>query len=529
MKSKKVIIVVDVLLFESLNNDNLFKHLNEDYFLLLWTSKFTTNELHNIPYDSHIYGLRNGFKPFRYLRMHLRRYHPDVLPLPVVIVDFEKNFTNSRYGYDMCIDVRNVVTRQLYNGIDINVIDTKKIFHDINEFLLNYNANNIIDALTEESIVSKSVVLTSTDIFAQVDYTDDQQQHQQQQNEKKIYTQRVPDHKSTTVPTNKKYQSINSRGRIVKKQLVLTVGWSFFNIYQNVDCRRLTELLRACYIVVWIDNKNVNKQQVQHFMSTMKLNNIKISYMLFGLDRNVKSISFIRKHLPLTQLPFVLIDNLLNIYDCNDDQYTAVCDFDYYINLHEHFVDKQRFYNMDCIIEKLRNFISSISCVNASRSQDKLKIIEYNRNNKYNDENDDDNDDDDDNNIYKDVNNYDDIVYAAYGCNDDKMIKCSSDSEPVDEYERVRKKSQYNKLNLNVSTTNHKNSSETLQTYVPNKTADDYIRSGRDDTINNDVAVCPSSFSQFASNLNTSPVSATYDGNNILASLSKRRKKNKKF
>ena len=328
---KKAVIVLDMLIFECLNNDDLFKHLNEDYFLCLWTSSFRKKEIEKIPYDGYIYGLRNGCKPYKYLRMYLRKHHTSVLCLPSIIVDFEKNYINSRYGYDMCIDIKNIITQQLFNNRNINVIDTKKLFTDISSFVRQYSEKTLT-TISEETISSKSVVLSSGDIFEQV---------------------------------NKNKQ------RIINKKCVLIVGSSFFSIYHNVDCSIFTEFLNNCYLIVWINNKNVNKQQINTFVTTMKNDNININGMLFGLDRGTKSISFVRKHLHPTTLPFILVDNLENIYNA-ENLYESFCDFDYYINLDE-FLVNSTFYNMERILENIKRFINSLF----QKQPDKIKILEY--------------------------------------------------------------------------------------------------------------------------------------------------------
>lgn len=333
---KKAVIVLDMLIFESLNNADLFKHLNEDYFLCLWTSNFYKRTIEKIPYDGFINGLRNGCKPYKYLRMYLRTYHKEVLGLPAIIVDFEKNFVNSLYGYDMCVDIKSVVTQQLFNTRNIDVINTKKLFCDIADYVNQY-AINMPTIISEESILSKSIVLSSGDIFEQV-----------QKNKQKI----------------------------INKKCVLVVGSSFFSVYHNSDCSKFTEFLRSCFIVVWSDNKNVNKLEINSFRTTMKNDdNINIGGMLFGLDRGTKSISFVRKHLHPTTLPFILVDNLANIYNA-DNTYDSFCDFDYYVNMEE-FLVNSTFYNMERIIENIRRFIASLF----QKPQDKVRIVEYNGDN----------------------------------------------------------------------------------------------------------------------------------------------------
>ena len=328
---KKAIIVLDTLIFECLNNDDLFKHLNDDYFLCLWTSSFRKKEIDKIPYDGYINGLRNGCKSYKYLRMYLRKYHTNVLCLPTIIVDFEKNYKNSSYGYDMCVDIKTIITQQVFNNRDVYVINTKKLFNDIQSFVAQYSVNTLT-TVSEESILSKSIVLSSGDIFEQV---------------------------------NKNKQ------RIINKKCILVVGSSFFSIYHNVDCNVFTEFLNNCYLIVWINNKNVNKQQINYFRTTMKNDNININGMLFGLDRGAKSISFVRKHLYPTTLPFILVDNLTNIYNI-ENIYESFCDFDYYINLDE-FLVNSTFYNMERIIDNIKRFISSLF----NKPQDTLKIVEF--------------------------------------------------------------------------------------------------------------------------------------------------------
>lgn len=330
---KKVILVCDILIFESLNNDDLMKYLNNDYFLVLWTSNFYNSiEIDKIPYDGYINGLRNNCKPFRYLRMYLRRYNPEVLGLPVVIVDFEKNFNNSRNGYDLCIDINSIVVQQIYNNLDIDVIDTRKMFNQINGFVQEYR-NHSLNIINEEMVLSNSVVLTLNDVFEK-----------------------------------------SEKQKIINKQCVLVVGSSFFSIYHNIHCKKFQEFLKKCHLVVWTNNKNVDKNQVRDFITTLKNNNINVNFMLFGLDRNVKSISFVRKHLTPTRLPFILIDDIENIYNIQQYEMTTFCDFDYYINMNEYFVAESSFYDMENIILNIEKFIKST--LYKPSSQEKIKIQE---------------------------------------------------------------------------------------------------------------------------------------------------------
>lgn len=325
------VIVLDTLLFESLNNDNLFKYL-ENYFLVLWTSGYNID--HQIVYDGFINGLRNGFKPYKYLRMYLRQWHPDVLHLPVVIVDFNRCYFNSRYGYDMCIDINDIIVDQTYNNRQIAVIDTKGLFKQIDQFVRQYQDSSA-NIISEETIYSDSVVFTSNDVF------------------------------------NK-----NNRPRIVNKIGVLVVSPSIFENLQNVNCPQFRVYLNEYFLVVWMDNKNFNKKQISEFLQTMKCTyKININYMLFGLDRNVKTISLVRRHLSPTKLPFILIDSLVNIYNRENIQnklYNAVCDFDYYINLAEYFVAHSRFYDMQSIFANIRQFVNRQTI----KRRDKIKIVE---------------------------------------------------------------------------------------------------------------------------------------------------------
>lgn len=361
MKNKKVVIVLDVLLFESLNNDSLVKLLTKEYFLLLWTSTLETDYLHKIPYDGHINGLRNGCKPFRYLRLFLRRHHPDVLCLPTVIVDFEKNYTNSRYGYDMCVNVCDMVVTQNYNNRPVNVIDVRRIFTQVDMFVQQYaSVNNVSSVVSEGDLLSDNFVLTSRDLF--------------------------------TSPTNR-VQTNKRRGKqqIADKKFILTVGSSFFTLHHNAVCKKFIEFLGACHLVVWMNNKNVSQVQVQHFMTALRANNVTVDYMLFGLDRHVKSISYIRRNLAPTQLPFILVDTLSNIYDTDDVQASAFCDFDFYININEYLINGA-FYDMNSIIDRVSNFIQNTWLRFQQRSipsSDKMQIVEF-------PEQDDDDDDDDD-------------------------------------------------------------------------------------------------------------------------------------
>lgn len=340
------IVVLDLLAFESLNNANLSKYLSsDDYFVVLWTSRYShANVLQSIPYDGFINGLRNGHKPYRYLRMYLRKYHPSVLYLPVIIVDFEKYYHSSRFGYDLCIDINSLVVQQLYNSRPINVINTKMLFEQIDHFVDDYVAL-VRHTVNEETILSNSIVLTSNDMFQQ----------------------RKPP-------------------RIVNKTCVLVVAPSIFEMHHNVHCAKFCEFLSQCYLVVWMDNKNVDRAQINNFTKTMRNTyNITVNYMLFGLDRNVKSISLLRRHLAPTRLPFILIDHVINIYDRDDDQYTAVCDFDYYINLREYLVQSVNFYDLQLVMDHIRRFL--VACAETfakvakkDKSGDHVRIVECDEN-----------------------------------------------------------------------------------------------------------------------------------------------------
>lgn len=352
MKNKKVVIILDILLFKCLNNASLVELLKKEYFLLLWTSALEptmTEYLHTIPYNAHISGLRNGCKPFKYVRLYLRRKHPDALCLPIIIVDFEKNYFNSRFGYDFCINVCDMVLKQNYNNRDINVIDVQKIFEQIELFVQQFSKTNISNIISRDDLLSDSIVLSSTDIL--------QQQQPQQQLRKCVF---------------------NGKQQIRNKKCILTVGSSFFTLHHNVANKNFREFLKTCFLVVWMNNKNVNRMQIQNFIQTLKLNGIYIDYMLFGLDRNVKSISYIRKSIAPTDLPFILIDSLVNIYDYNkiDLQHLALCDFDFYINIDEYLVNGA-FYNMNLVIEKINNYLNKLlSLVRTRPKLDRIKIVE---------------------------------------------------------------------------------------------------------------------------------------------------------
>lgn len=367
MKNKNAVLVLDVLLFECLSNASLVKLLQTNFFILLWTTKPTTvNYLQSISYNGYINGLRNGCKPYRYLRMYLRHNHPDVLCLPTVIIDFEKNYYNSRFGYDMCINICEWIRKQTYNNRDINIMDVEGIFTQIELFLQQYRRSKTTNVISEEDILSKSIVLTSQDILQQ------------------------------------KKNCFESKHHISNKQFILTVGSLFFTLHHNVATDVLKKYLNKCYLVVWMNNKNTNKQQVQNFITTLKLNGINVNFMLFGLDRNVKSISYVRKNLYPTKLPFILVDTLNNIYD-NTEQYSAFCDFDLYINLNEYLftssvigensVNVSSFYNMSLIFSHISEFLRRL--VPRKEIYDrKVKISECT-------DDDDDDDDDKHDNSYK--------------------------------------------------------------------------------------------------------------------------------
>lgn len=339
-KCKKVaVLVMDSLIFESLNNDNLYKYLpfeNSRYFFVLWTSTLINNQIENIPCDTYIHGLRNGGKPYRYLRMHLRRFHPSVLCLPVVIVDFERNFLNSRFGYDMCINIDSIVYEQFYNKRQISVFDTKRLFLQITEFVQKYTLQ-IPNVVTEETINSNSIVLTSNELL-----------------------QHVTPCNYTTITKKRANTST------VDKQCVLVVSPFFFSIYQNVQCAQLREFLNTCHIVVWSESKSLTRTEIKNFIDTMRSTyGFDIKSMLFGLDSNVKSIKTARRLLKPTVLPFVIIDNLTSIY--GDER--SLCDFDYYINLQEFYV-RYSYYDMASVVEKIKLFLKSLITF------EKLKITE---------------------------------------------------------------------------------------------------------------------------------------------------------
>lgn len=342
----KVILVFDTIIFESLNNDSLTRNLNnKDYFVMLWTSFFNTN-ISNIPFDGYINGLRNGYKPYRYLRMYLRKYNFNILGLPVIIIDFEKNFHFSRFGYDYCINIANLIQIQNFNNQNINVIDTKKLFSTIKEFTTNFYENKL-NIISEEIMTQNNAVFTLNELLLFY------------KNSENI-TKKIKKYSKPTVSTNKK--------------CVLVVSSSFFSIYHNVDCKKFQEFLQYCFVVVWMNNKNVNDVQVMNFIQKMKVQKITINFMLFGLNNSIKSISFIKKQLKPTKLPFIIIDDLRNIYNKEEDIHMTIsCDFDYYIILSEYLV-KYSYYDMDTILNKIYIYLESIF-----KKKNKKKLISYDK------------------------------------------------------------------------------------------------------------------------------------------------------
>lgn len=343
---RKGVLVLDTLIFESLCNDTLVKYLtNDKYFILLWTDcDVHDRDIINIPYHGHINGLRNGCKPYRYLRMFMRRYFPNILGLPVIILDFERNFNNSRFGYDKCIDINDVVTRQEFNNRDIYVIDVVKLFEEIDLFIKDYSTK-LNSVVSEETVVSENKVLSMNDMLGNC--------------------RRGASHK-------------NVKQQITNKRCVLVVGSNFFSIYHNVPHPELCTFLNSCHLVVWMNNKNVNEIDIQKFRSDMRTkNNINVNFMLFGLDRNVKSISYVRRFLLPTKLPFIIIDNLKNIYDTDDVLYTSLCDFDYYINLQEYIINRA-FFDFKKIIFNITKFINITSIITRTdMKRKKVQIVEY--------------------------------------------------------------------------------------------------------------------------------------------------------
>ena len=348
----KAVIVLDVLPFESFHNDHFIEQLDE-YFVVLWTSTFCNKSVSQIPYDGYINGLRNGFKPYRYLRMYLRKYHPDVLCLPIAIVDFERYYLNSRFGYDLYVDFDTLIIQHLYNNRFINVVDTKSLFTRLDMFAQQFRLKPKQNT-SEENILYNNVVLTLGDIF---------------------------DSNNQSSPSP-----------IVNKKCILIVSPSFFEIPYNIHCSRFREFLSTCFLVVWMDNKNIDRMQIANFIKTMRnLHHITINYMLFGLDRNVKSITVVRQRLPSTRLPFILVDNSAVIYDRDDIYFTAVCDFDYYIDLQE-YLRYSIFYDMQTIITSIRQFLHIHTLVNTTKS-DKFTIVECEETTNRDGSSDDDDDD----------------------------------------------------------------------------------------------------------------------------------------
>lgn len=344
--TRKAVLVLDVLPFECLTNTNLLAHLtaSKEYFVVLWTAAFRHNHLHELPYDGHIWGLRNGVKPFRYLRMYLRRYHPSALKLPVVIVDFERYFRLSKYGYDLCIDITAMMVRQEYHNRQVHVLDTRRIFGDIAAFVVRYNSTaNTLHHISAETLNSRQVVLSGRDIFA---------------------AGGEPAAKHMPVK-----QSIAPR-----KKFILVVGTAFFSVYHNVPCAKFVEFLQDAHLVVWLDNKLINRAQVAAFVNTLRDNRITVNCMLFGLDRNVKSIAHVRQYLAGTRLPFVLVDYLNNIYN-GDDRLAALCDFDYYVNMQEYLSPDCTFYDMATIIAHIQTYVAGTVVVPVAPKH-KLEITE---------------------------------------------------------------------------------------------------------------------------------------------------------
>lgn len=326
-------IVLDNLIFESLANDSILKYLNShNYFIILWKSKFINNEdiFKRIPINGYINGLRNGCKPYRYLRMHLRKYYSDILTLPVVIIDFEKNYINSQYGYDLCINIKNYIIQEEYNNNYLDIINVKQIFYEIQQFIYDYNnsSNNDSNFITEEMLYSNNNIIIKLNDIIKLN------------NNKKI------------------------KNNIIHKKCILIVSSGFFTIYHNVNSKKFQEFLNSCYLIVWINNKNIDERQVKNFLLNIKNNNININFMLFGLDRNIKTISYIRKSIKPTKLPFILVDNLINIYNNNINSF---CDFDLYINLKE-YLRNSLFYDLNSVIGKIENFNKKMAIIKLNKN-----------------------------------------------------------------------------------------------------------------------------------------------------------------
>lgn len=418
----KAVIVLDVLLFESFHNENFIRKLDE-YFVVLWTSTFCNKSVSQIPYDGYINGLRNGFKPYRYLRMYLRKYHPDVLCLPIAIVDFERYYSNSRFGYDLCVDFDTLIIQHLYNNRFINVVDTKSLFTRLDMFAQQFRLRPRQNT-SEENILYNNVVLTLGDIF-------DSNSHQ-----------------SPPPPPH-----------IVNKKCILIVSPSFFEIPYNIHCSRFREFLSTCFLVVWMDNKNIDRMQIANFIKTMQsLHHITINYMLFGLDRNVKSITVVRQRLPSTRLPFILVDNSAVIYDRDDIYFTAVCDFDYYIDLQE-YLRYSIFYDMQTIITSIRQFLHAHTLVNTTKS-DKFKIVECEETTNRDGSSDDDDDDDDDEYHYYNKNTTT-TTGRSVGKNTQNSYsiiqECDSTDDDADETAANRTKKKLKKNPSSVASAAHSN------------------------------------------------------------------------
>lgn len=336
------VIVLDTLIFESLNNCDLGRILNKDkYFFVLWTTRYSDPIVSQITHDGYINGLRNGCKPYRYLRMYLRKYHPNVLTLPVIIVDFERFFMESRFGYDLCIDINTIVIQQLYNNRTIAAIDTKTLFTRIQTFVQMYNAPNR-HIISEETILAPNIVFDSNDLYD----------------------------RNTAQPP-----------RIGLRSCILVVSPTFFEQRHNLDYAQLRKFLNSCYLVVWMDNKGVTRQQVQNFTGTLKHTyNITVNYMLFGLVHGVKSMALVRRYLAPTRLPFIIIDQVQRLYG---EEQRTLCDFDFYINMDEYWRQQPprsstpSFYDMQATVEMVQRFVaSSERLLERQRRSNTVRIVE---------------------------------------------------------------------------------------------------------------------------------------------------------
>jgi hypothetical protein len=368
-KPPKLIVVVDTIIFESLTNESTNCILEcRDYFLILWTSRFH-NQIHRseIPFDAYINGLRNGMKPFRYLRMFLRDFHRPLLRLPVVIIDYERFFSLSSRGYDMCLSIDDYIIKQLYNEVALNTINVRKLNVDLRRFLQTWYSNNRNNTATTAPFTHTPVVgeyavenIPNT-ILSLDDYGLNNLQSRQRFPRATTNTNTI----ITPFTRTRRSMAMGNTGAATvattttsKKKCVLVVSENFFSLYHN--CESIVRFLDTCFLVVWSSNKTtVNKTNILNFRDVLRRSGVNISSILFGLDGNVKSMAALRRRVTDTELPFILVD--MQIYDPGDENYTYISDFDFYININEYIVQMNRSTFVD-----IKRIISDINCYLAS-------------------------------------------------------------------------------------------------------------------------------------------------------------------